>query len=239
MAYGKKLVKLKASEAKSYSMEIILLGPQGSGKGTQAQLMAKNFGMAHVETGLLLRNIALGKSELGKEIDRIIHVEKELVPDDIVFEALEKATVSVPKEMGIIFDGVPRRETQVGLFEKMTARHGRKIDALLYIHLPFEESFARITKRFSCNSCQARLVLGKDIQEKNQACPRCGGVVEQRGDDTPEGVTKRLEIFYKETVPVVEYYKKLGIAYEIDGMGSVEDVYGKIESILKKISERK
>ena len=220
-------------------MEIILLGPQGSGKGTQAQLIVQNFGMAHVETGLLLRKIALENSELGKKVDRIIHVEKELVPDEIVFDALEKATIEAPKGKGIIFDGVPRRVQQIELFEEMTSRHGRKIDALIYLHLPFEESFSRITKRFSCNSCQARLVLGKDIQASNDACPKCGGHVEQRGDDTPEGVTKRLEIFYKETVPVVDYYKNLGIAYEIDGMGSVEEVYSKVEKILKELKERK
>lgn len=221
-------------------MEIILLGPQGSGKGTQAQLIAKNFGMDHVETGLLLRNMALKDSELGREIDRIIHVEKELVPDEIVFEALEEETVSVPKNKGIIFDGVPRRNSQIELFEKMTAKHGRKIDALLYIHLPFDESFARITRRYSCDKCQARLILGKDIQNVGENCPVCGeNSIRQREDDTPDGVTKRLEIFYKETVPVVDYYKKIGIAHEIDGMGTVEEVYAKIEEILKNSVERK
>lgn len=220
-------------------MEIILLGPQGSGKGTQAQLISKNFSMAHVETGLLLRKIALENSDLGKKVDEIIHIKKELVPDDIVFSALTKATKEISKDKGIIFDGVPRTVLQIDQFEKMTESFERKIDALIYISLPFEESFARITKRFSCTSCQARLVLGKDIERENQDCPICGGDVKQRGDDTPEGVTKRLNIFHDETLPILDYYKKLGVLHEVDGHGTVEQVYAKIESILKDLHERK
>jgi len=219
-------------------MEIVILGPQGSGKGTQSKLIVDNFDMTHIEMGLILRKLASEDSEIGKRVDETIHIKKELVSDEIVFSQLENATSKALKEKGVIFDGVPRRLAQVKGFEEMTKRYERIVDGVFYIKVPLEESIKRITKRYHCNDCDSRIVLGENIENPVDSCPKCGGTISQRSDDTPEGVKKRLDIFYKETIPVIEYYRKIGILFEIDGQGSPEEVYSRIEKEIKILNER-
>ncbi|EKE16130.1 MAG: hypothetical protein ACD_11C00029G0010 [uncultured bacterium] len=206
-------------------MNVVILGPQGSGKGTQAHILAEEFKLAHIEMGLLLRNIAKENSDLGREIDAIVNNKKELAPDEIVYSVLREAIEKVPKDSGIIFDGVPRRLEQIENVEKILSEYGRKIDAVIYIALPFEESIERITKRFGCVSCGAHLIMKEDVHSSEDKCPKCGGQISQRKDDTLEGITKRLNIFYKDTIPVIEYYRKNNLLYEVDGKRNVESVY--------------
>lgn len=217
-------------------MNIVILGPQGSGKGTQAHILAEEFDLAHIEMGLLLRNIAKEDSELGKKIDTIVNQRKELAPDEVVYSVLRESIEKIPQEKGIIFDGVPRRLEQIENVEKILSDYGRKIDAVVYISLPFEESVERITKRFGCVSCGAHLIMKEDVHSLEDKCPKCGGKISQRKDDTLEGITKRLNIFYKDTMPVIEYYKKNDLLYEVDGQRNVESVYLDISEKCKSYS---
>ncbi|HAV11016.1 MAG TPA: adenylate kinase [Candidatus Moranbacteria bacterium] len=205
----------------------LIFGPQGSGKGTQADILAEKFNLVHIETGQIFRDMALADSELGRKIWDL-NEKKEMVPDDITLEVLRFHLEKVSVEKGVIIDSAPRTPGQVAGVEKMLKEIGRDIDSAIYITLPYEESVERITKRFACQSCKKHFVLGKSILSQDDPCQECGGKIIQRTDDTPEGIRKRLDTFYEITVPVIEYYREKGILIEVDGRGSVSQVSDEI-----------
>lgn len=218
-------------------MNIVILGPQGSGKGTQAEKLAEKFDAEHIDMGKFLREVALLDTPLGKEINEIINVKKELVNDRILKEVIHLKLIGLPREQSIIFDGVPRRIDQLEYFKKTLRETGRKIDAVLSIILSEKESIERISKRRVCQKCKKSYILGKDKEASEGKCSICGGKVVQRIDDTPEGIRKRLKIFREETLPVIEYYKKQGKLIEVDGTGTIEEVYEMIVEELELVTE--
>jgi adenylate kinase len=210
-------------------MNIVILGPQGSGKGTQAKLVAQKFNLDHFDTGRALRQVAMLDTDLGKEVHEIIMVKKELVPSRLLREVLHIRLNDLSREQGIIFDGVPRNVEQAGYFEEALHEFGRKIDRVIFVNISKEESLKRIGKRYSCEDCKEAIIL-KDSDE--EICPKCGGKLVQRADDTKEGIEKRLNIFKEETMPVIGYFEKKNLVSRIDGAKSVEDVF---EDILKAL----
>jgi adenylate kinase len=214
-------------------MNLIILGPQGSGKGTQAELLAKKFNLEHIEMGKFLREVAKTGTELGKQIHEIINIQGKLVDDKILKKVLHIKLADIPREQGIIFDGVPRRRDQLEYFEEAMSEFGRKIDAVLNIVIPDEESIKRISKRRICKKNQHVLILGKDIKGEEEKCPICGSEIMQRIDDTPERIRTRLGIYHNDTQAVIDYYKKKNIVVEIDGTPSIEKVFENIVSELK------
>lgn len=213
-------------------MNIIILGPQGSGKGTQAEKLSQKFGLEHIDMGKFLREVSKMDTPLGKEVYRVQNVTKTLVPSQILQEVFKVKLNSLPREQGIIFDGFPRNIDQMGYFEKALIEFGRHVDKVIFINLSEEESIKRISKRRVCEKCRKVFILGKDIKNDTDPCPDCGGKIIQRIDDTQEGVKKRLEIFKKDTLPVVEYYRERGKLLEIDGSKSIEEVF---KEILRKL----
>lgn len=209
-------------------MNIVILGQQGSGKGTQAALLAEKFDLEHIDMGKTLREIALSDTPLGREIYEIQNVRKTLVSSKILREILNVKLKSIPLKKGIVFDGAPRTLDQVKYLEDAMLEMGRKIDYVFFISIPEQESIKRASRRRLCNNCQAILVMGKIIKKENDRCPKCGGEVSQRKDDTPEGIKKRLEVFKNETMPVLEYYEKEGSLIKIDGMQPVKKVFSDI-----------
>jgi len=209
-------------------MNIVILGQQGSGKGTQACLLGEKFDMEHIDMGKTLREIARSDTPLGREIYEIQNVKKTLVSSKILKEILNVKLKSVPLKKGIIFDGAPRTFDQVQYLEDAMLEMGRKIDYVFFISIPETESIERTSKRRICNSCQAILVMGKGIKKEVDLCPKCGGKISQRKDDTPEGIKKRLEVFKKETLPVLEYYEKKGNLTKINGMQPPQKVFADI-----------
>ena len=209
-------------------MNLLMFGPQGSGKGTQADLLAHKYDLIHIETGQIFREIGREDSDLGKRI-KSLNDRKEMIPDDITIKIIEEYLKKIPKEKGIILDSAPRTAGQIGPVEKIFEQIGRKIDHAVYIKLPYDESVSRITKRYACTLCYRHFILGKDIQDKNQSCPTCGGPVKQRGDDTPDGIAKRLKVFYEVTVPVIEHYRQKNILIEVDGNGTIKEVFEAVD----------
>ncbi|NTV41057.1 MAG: adenylate kinase [Candidatus Moranbacteria bacterium] len=205
-------------------MNLIIFGPQGSGKGTQAEKLAEKFNLSHIESGQIFRVIAKDESVFGKMIRNLIK-EGEVVPDETTVEVLNRYVKKVSVGQGLILDSAPRTVGQIELVEKMMASYNRKIDKAIYISLPYQQSVERITKRYLCTACAKSLVLGRDIETSSSSCPSCGGLITQRADDTIDGITKRLDIFYSITVPVIEYYRKKGILIEIDGSREIEEVF--------------
>jgi adenylate kinase len=215
-------------------MNIIVLGPQGSGKGTQAKMLAEKFGLEHIEMGKFLREVAKTDTELGKKIHEIINIQGKLVDDKILKKVLHIKLQDLPREQGIIFDGVPRREDQLRYFEEALQEFGRKIDTVININIPEEESIERLSKRRVCKK-EHILIMGKDMAGEKDKCPVCGSDIFQRIDDTPERIKTRLGIYYKDTKGVIDYYKEKGLLVEVDGTPSIEKVF---EEIINKLNER-
>lgn len=213
-------------------MNIVILGPQGSGKGTQAEKLAKKFGLEHIDMGKFLREVAKTDTPLGKEVYQIQNVTKTLVPSRILQEVFNVKLNSLPRERGIVFDGFPRNVDQMEYFEKALIEFGRHADKVIFINLSEESSIDRISKRRVCEKCRRVFILGKDMKNDADPCPDCSGKIIQRIDDTEEGVRKRLEIFRKNTLSVIQYYKKKGKLIEIDGDKAIEEVF---KEILKKL----
>lgn len=213
-------------------MNLIILGSQGSGKGTQAKKLAEKFDLVHIDMGRTLRQVARMDTPLGKEIYAIQNITKTLVSSWILKEVLHFKLGSVPREQGIVFDGVPRNLEQLEYINSALLEFGRHLDKVLFINLSEGESIKRISKRLVCGKCKKVFILGKDIQSQEERCPKCQGEITQRADDTEDGVKKRLEIFRTETLPVVEEYRKEEVLVEINGDQSIEEVFEEIEGKL-------
>jgi adenylate kinase len=215
-------------------MNIIILGPQGSGKGTQAEKLAERFNLEHIDMGKFLREVALLNTPLGIKIHETINVRKELVDEEVLREVIHLKLVGLPREQGIVFDGVPRSQKQLEYLEEVIKEVGRKIDAVILITLSEKESLKRIAKRRVCEKCKAVYILGKDKDASDKICRQCGGKVDVRIDDTPDGVRKRLNIFERETMPIVDFYKNRGMVLKINGDQTIEEVF---EEIVKKLKD--
>jgi adenylate kinase len=215
-------------------MNLIVLGPQGSGKGTQAEKLAEKYNLEHIDMGKSLREVAKQNTPLGKEIYQIQNVTNTLVPSRILREVLHLKINSLPREQGILFEGVPRTSDQQGYLEEEINNSGRRIDSVIFINIPEEETVKRISKRWTCKKGHP-LIMGVDIQSERDKCPNDGTEIFQRTDDTLEGIRKRLEVYRKETLPVIEDFRKRNLLIEIDGTPSIGEVF---ENILKKLDER-
>ncbi len=215
-------------------MNLVILGPQGSGKGTQARMLAEKFGLKHFEMGRFFREIAKKKTPFGKYINEIINIKGQLVDDKSFRKVFLSRLRKMPRNKGILFEGVPRREDQLQYFEKASGI-GRTIDAVIVIDLPRRDSIKRLSKRWVCQENEHILIMGKDIKNEYDKCPICKSRIHQRIDDTLERIRKRLDIYHRDTKPVIDYYRQKGILIEVDGRPSIEKVH---RNILKKL-ERK
>lgn len=210
----------------------VLLGPPGSGKSTQAELLRKNLGLVHIDIGSELRAAAEEDTPLGREINDTIHLKHSLTSDVIMRAVFENVIKSVPPEKSILLDGAPRRASQIDEVEAVLRSFGRSIDKVIFINLREEQSVERISKRYLCFGCHRPYILGKDTFSKETPCDACGGKIGQRKDDTPEGVRTRHQIFHTETLPVIEYFAKNNLLLTVDGNQSAEKIFEDIKEQL-------
>lgn len=209
-------------------MKIVIIGPQGSGKGTQAKILSSKLGIPHISTGDILREEIKGGTELGNKVKTLIE-KGELVSDEIIFEILRKRISKPDCKNGFIFDGVPRTMEQAKMLE------GIGIDKVIYLDIPDDISVKRISSRYQCKNCGT--IYGHDVRPKVIGrCDHCNAELYQRDDDKPEAVKKRLEIFHKETEPIIRLYKQKGILIRIDGSQTIQDVARAIEQEVMKCS---
>jgi adenylate kinase len=194
-------------------MKIVIMGPQGSGKGTQADLISKRFSIPHIDTGSLLREHIAKKTEIGKIIEKPM-MKGELVPPEAVDKIIKLRLEEPDAKKGFVIDGYPRQLEQAEFLDTVT-----DIDAVIVVDIPEDISVKRISGRRTCRKCAA--VFGPDAKK----CAECGGELFQRKDDTPEIVKERLKHYREETEPLVEYYKPREIVHVIDGTGTVEEVF--------------
>jgi adenylate kinase len=206
-------------------MNIVLLGAPGSGKGTQADMIAEKYTIPHISTGDLFREMAKKKSKLAVKIKAIMN-SGALVPDEIVIEVLKNRIKKSDCKKGLVLDGFPRNMNQAKLLSNIT-----KINHVVYLDVPSKEIIKRLSSRRQCKKCG--FIYGLEVRSKHlDKCDKCGGEVYQRDDDKAATVKKRLSVYAKETKPIVNYYKKSKLLRKIDGSKSIEHISGQIRQIL-------
>jgi len=209
-------------------MDYVLFGIQGSGKGTQGKFLAPKISASYFETGGELRRLSKEDSELGKKVKSIIEAG-HLVQNEVVMEIVENFIKTNPNAGNpIIFDGIPRNGEQNGTFEALLNKMGRKYTGL-YFELSKEEAENRLIKRRICSKC-------KEVYPafyKEASCKKCGGELTTRADDNAASIKTRLDIFYKETLPVIEGWKTKGNMISLKGDAPIEDVTRELFQKLK------
>ncbi|MFC1500967.1 adenylate kinase [Elusimicrobiota bacterium] len=205
-------------------MNLILLGPPGAGKGTQAKLIASKFNLPHISTGDMFRETSSSGSELGKKLQRYMS-EGKLVPDDVVIEVVRTRLTKADCKSGFLLDGFPRTVVQAKALDKNLSKEEKKIDLVLSIILDSEEIVKRLSSRRVCESCGASFNTISQPTKVEGICDLCDGKVVQRKDDNPETIRQRLKVYEEQTSPLIEYYSKNGILSQIDGSKAVEEVF--------------
>ena len=213
-------------------MYIILLGAPGAGKGTQAVMMAEKKKLVQVASGDLFRKALQQETELGKKAK--VYMEKgQLVPNEITIQmVLERLTEPDCKD-GAILDGFPRNLEQAKALDKALGQKSRAIDKVVYIKVSEGELLKRLGGRWICRKCQAPYHEVDSPPKVAGKCDRCGGELYQRADDNVVTVKKRLEVYFKETSPLIDYYKRAGKLLEINGEGSAAEVNQRIAAALR------
>ncbi len=206
-------------------MNIVLLGAPGAGKGTQAQRLVADYGVAHISTGDLLRAAVKAQSELGVAAKKYMDAG-ELVPDQLVIDLVKERLAADDASKGFILDGFPRNTTQAVTLDTELAAMGRELDGALLVDVPAEVIIDRLSSRRTCRDC------GYTAGPDTTVCPSCAGEMYQRDDDKPETIKNRLDVYEKNTSPLVEYYRGQGILKVVDGNRDIDLVYADVKAEL-------
>jgi len=208
-------------------LRIIILGPPGAGKGTQAKLLSSHYGIPHISTGDIIREEIKRNTVLGVKIRE--YVERgELVPDEDVIEIVKEKILLGNRGRGFILDGFPRTIIQAKALDHILNDVGLKIDAVINLVVNEEELVRRISGRRICRSCGATYHLAFNPPEKDLKCSVCGGELYQRVDDMEETVRRRVRIYNIETKPLIRYYKEKGLLINVNGIGDINSVFSEI-----------
>jgi len=214
---------------------IVFLGAPGAGKGTQASIVAQKLGLAHIASGDLFRQAVEQGTELG--IQAQSYMEKgKLVPDEVTIRMVLEHISALDCESGIILDGFPRNLEQAKALDKALTEQNKSIDKVVFIKVSEEELLKRLSGRWICRNCQAPYHNISSPPMVEGRCDKCGGELYQRPDDTVETVKKRLEVYFAQTTPLIDYYSRGGKLLELDGEGSVDEVSERIISALQRES---
>lgn len=215
-------------------MYIVLIGPQGSGKGTQADRLVNSLGVMKISTGELFRAERAAGTELGKLVAGILDAG-ELVPDDVTIAIVESRLEEIDRgaALGAVFDGFPRNLSQAEALDVALDGRGAAIDHVVEIAISEDKLVRRLSGRRVCSNCGAVYHIDHAPPSVPGVCDRCGGKVEQRADDTPEAIRRRLAIFAEMTRPLLAYYAERGIVSQVDGDQPMEAVEKDILSIIQ------
>jgi adenylate kinase len=215
-------------------MNLILLGPPGAGKGTQAELLKQRHGLIQLSTGDMLRAAVASGSDLGKRVKAIMEAG-QLVPDDIMIEMISNRIDQPDCANGFILDGFPRTTRQAEALDAMLAEKGTKLGRVLELKVDDDEMVKRIAGRFACAKCGAGYHDEFKPPKKAGICDVCGGTeFVRRKDDRPETVQARLKAYHAQTAPLSAYYADRGLVSQVDGMAPIPEVFRQIEAALGK-----
>lgn len=214
-------------------MNLVLLGPPGAGKGTQAQRLEEEFGVKQLSTGDMLRAAVASGSALGQKVKDVMD-RGELVPDDIMVDMIAERINEPDCTGGFVLDGFPRTVPQAEALDGMLAAKGLKIDHVIELEVDDEALVARISGRFTCASCGAGYHDRNRRPMVEEVCDVCGGTeFTRRDDDNAETVAARLAAYHAQTAPLLPYYRDRGTLRSVDGMASIDDVTSAIREILE------
>ena len=212
-------------------MYIIFLGAPGAGKGTQAANVARELRLVHIATGDLFRQALEQGTELGLKAKS--YMEKGVLgPDELTIGMVLERMSAPDCELGVVFDGFPRNLVQAEALDKALAQQAKAIDKVIYIKVSEQELLKRLSGRWICRQCQTPYHITNSPPRVWGKCDQCGGELYQRPDDTVESVRKRLEVYFAETAPLIDYYARVGKLLEVDGGGSVDEVGRRIVAAL-------
>jgi adenylate kinase len=214
-------------------MNLVLLGPPGAGKGTQAAKLSKAFGLRHLSSGDVLRAERKKGSELGKRVTGYMD-SGALVPDEIIIEVILEQLKSNEGFEGFLLDGFPRTGSQAESLDAALAKRGQKVDQVLSVVVPDEEIVDRITGRRICSTCNAVYHVRHRPPARDNVCDRDGTQLVHRPDDTREVIEQRLAAYHAQTKPLEAYYRGKGLLVEADGTKDVDTVFAALQQMVKQ-----
>ena len=213
-------------------MNIILLGPPGSGKGTQARNLMEEYGLVQVSTGDILRKEVAEETALGLKIKDIIEAGK-FPEDDLIMELLENRLKDSDCDNGVILDGVPRTLYQAEYIDRLFEKLGKRLDAVIELSVDDQELITRLSGRFTCQDCGEPYNDTYKPPAKEGVCDKCGGeAFLRRPDDQPEAIQTRLEVYHEQTRPLIDFYSESGRLKSVDGMKQMEEVSSQILALV-------
>jgi adenylate kinase len=216
-------------------VRLVLLGPPGAGKGTQAQALSALWGIPQIASGDLLRAVVREDSELGREAASYMD-RGQLVPDEFVLKLISERFRKKDARSGFILDGFPRNVMQAEALGAGLERAGLKLDKVVAVTLPDDEILKRITGRRTCRNCAAMYHVVFEPPAKPGVCDKCGGELYQREDDGEDTVRERIKVYDATTRPLLDYYGRLGMLAQVDGVGRPDDVEKRILAALDGIA---
>lgn len=218
-------------------MYILLMGPPGAGKGTQAEKLVETYKIPHISTGDMFRAAVKQGTELGKEAKKYMDAGG-LVPDVVTIGIVREGLSKPECAKGFILDGFPRTEEQAVALDGILNDLGIKLTGVVNIVVPDGELVARVTGRRICKACGATYHVSFNPTKVDGVCDKCSGSLYQRDDDKEETVKNRLKAYHSQTEPLIEYYKKQGVYLEIDGTQAIDKVYADVKASLEKRAGR-
>ena len=215
---------------------LILLGPPGAGKGTQARMLEEDFGLIQLSTGDLLRAAVAQGTEAGKKAKAVMEAG-QLVSDAIVLDILRDRMAQPDVAKGVILDGFPRTDGQAAALDTLLAETGQKVTAAISLEVEDEAMIARVSGRYTCGTCGEGYHDEFKQPAKAGTCDKCGGTdFKRRADDNAETVRERLKAYHAQTAPLIAYYDGKGVLQTIDAMGAIGDIRKALGSIVGGVS---
>jgi adenylate kinase len=214
-------------------VRVILLGPPGAGKGTQAVRVSETFGIPHISTGDIFRENVRGDTELGREAKRYMDAG-ELVPDEVVVSMVGDRLAQADAAQGFCLDGFPRTVPQAQALEDLLVERDAPLEVVVRFAVSEDEVVQRLTGRRTCSSCGKVFHVEHAPPETEGVCDACGGELIQREDDTEDVVLNRLEVYRKQTEPLEHFYWERGLLRDVEAVGDVEDVTARTLDLLRE-----
>lgn len=212
-------------------MRLILLGPPGAGKGTQASSIVAEYGITHISTGDIFRHNIKNETELGKKVKSYLD-KGQLVPDELTIDLVWDRLSKDDCKKGFLLDGFPRTINQAEALQKGLEERGFKLDKVINIDVDKNILVKRLSGRRVCKNCGETYHIDNKPTLKDGVCDKCSGEVIQRADDNEKTVLDRIEVYEKQTFPLIDFYKNLGLILTVDGTLSIEDVFSQIKESL-------
>jgi len=212
-------------------LRIVLFGPPGAGKGTQASLLSEKYGAAHISTGDTLREAVANETAIGLKAKCYMDAG-ELVPDDVVIAIAKEKLASVGKE-GFILDGFPRTLAQAEALDRALGELGLPLDAVVSLEIDEDELIRRLSGRRICSECGEPYHIQSKTPKEQGKCDLCGGELVHRDDDKPAAIRNRLKVYNDQTAPVLGYYAREGVRKNIAAAGGIQDIFNRIAGVLE------